>query len=1578
MTAKKDAIYGDFENINVSKLNPFLNENFDLRKILENISVEKFLKELVSLEFDFSQYIKNYRTVFEIYDVSLFECDLINDTFYTFDNRVFDFLGAMPKNYGDFYEKSYARCHPTSKEEFEKRFSIKNICERTDNVDDINWCVFSFSMKMSSKQDFSLVSYNIIPMYDFDGNIIRIVGAVFDSKDLDNSFNYTNATNSVLSTYDSIFYIDLKNNKSTPIKTNYSVEKLTSNHAAGLSAYADSVIFEGDRENFYKKTDLEYICKNLKSFSDTISIVYRRLVDKDKYEWYKTYVVPAVFENGIIRYVTFLAKNINEEKLVEERNQRKLNRFAKAFKAVYRAVYELRIDENIAESILGTKEVISYTYTKACRKLMTEVIDEPFVKAATEFLNAKRIKTASLDKSTIDDDTFQFRKKGSVPDKWFELQIIYLKDESPVGILITVKEITSLKTIENQFKAQKMLLEETTENKNELQLRFVMAFKNNFDFISEINLTKGTISTFEFSNNDVTLKTNEQNTKEFLAENINRIHEDDRELFLSMISKSNIENYFYNKRSSFDITFRIKNIDNYNWYYLLINIFKGESQELRFMALLRNINESENEKRHNQKILENAIVKVEDALKNEEQYRRALLSNTIFSFVVNFDKDIIESDIIDINGMSILRYLDLSVPCTYTEFGNKFIERCIIDETIDNFSMLLDKDYILNSFSNGNCQIKQEFKSITLMGKTAWFEGNILITKKSSTGELFLLFYAKDITEGKLKEINEKQRLETALSDMATALQNEEQFKRAVLHETDMAFTFDVTNDLIFDNISPRALETIKSYGLTPPCSYDKFVKEFKKQFLIDEDTDKIDKISRKYLLSVYDNNERNVSYTISTLNNGVRKWYTIYNVLTYDNINERIVSLSYSKDISSEKEKENKTKNELKKAYEEANRSYLNEMQYREALTFQASYVTKVNITKNRIIGDLVDKDGINILPKYGLENDCKYDELVQRISLIDSVENSKELSKKLVSENLLKLYEEGRRILSVDYNVTNNGVVEYGRMSFIFIKDELTDDILALVIVKDVTESVKKEIEDKNELKKAYYMANVANNAKSEFLTKISHDVRTPLNAIMGMIAITETNNDLGTYKECISDIKNASLQLLELINEILDMSKIESGKLTLSETDINLIHELNKTRKLMMVRASSKNQVFDFNFNNITHNEVIGDPLRIKQIIMNLLENAVKFTPNGGKVKMDISEIECDINNFSAFKIVVQDNGIGMSEEFIKRIYNPFEREESSTISKIEGTGLGMSIVKRIVEIMNGSIAVESKIGSGTKITVIIKLKNVKMDKLLLSDDTIGMKFAFVTNDNDFINASFKNLEAFGIEGIRFNSKDEILKALIVNPTISAVIVDSDDFYFANEIVKAIRFTNKSIKIIIASKNYNQANIVELTKNGAEKHIIKPLYLSVIKDISKLVKSKKNKVYDFTNINVLVVEDNKMNRIITNKILEQYNANVINACDGLEGYEKFKKSQEGFFDIILMDIIMPVMDGYESTKIIRELPRNDAKTVPIFAMTANAFLEDIEKSKECGMNYHVSKPINVEELLSNIDKYTQKEEN
>ena len=521
---------------------------------------------------------------------------------------------------------------------------------------------------------------------------------------------------------------------------------------------------------------------------------------------------------------------------------------------------------------------------------------------------------------------------------------------------------------------------------------------------------------------------------------------------------------------------------------------------------------------------------------------------------------------------------------------------------------------------------------------------------------------------------------------------------------------------------------------------------------------------------------------------------------------------------------------------------------------------------------------------------------------------------------------------------------------------------------------------------LSEAVRAAETANKAKSTFLSNMSHDIRTPMNAIIGFTTLAVSNiDDKKRVQDYLGKILSSSNHLLSLINDILDMSRIESGKIHLEETEVSLSEVLHDLKTIISGQIHAKQLELYMDVMDVTNEDVYCDKTRLNQVLLNLLSNAVKFTPAGGTVSVRIRQCHGTQKGSELYEIRVKDNGIGMSQEFVQKIFSPFERERTSTVSRTQGTGLGMAITKNIVDMMGGTIEVQTEQDKGTEFIVRLPFRtqpeHQRTEKIA---ELEGLKALVVDDDFNTCDSVTKMLVRVGMRSEwTLSGREAVLRArqsMELGDAFHAYIIDwrLPDMN-GIEVTRQIRSLGDDTPIIILTA-YDWSDIeAEAKAAGVTAFCAKPLFMSDIREtlmtaIGQSQSEPEDSVLpaagsDFRGRCILLVEDNELNREIAVEILNEYGFLVDTAKNGAEAVEKVKNSTPGNYDLVLMDVQMPVMNGYEATKEIRALDNPALAGITILAMTANAFDEDRKKALECGMDGFLSKPIVIEELISTL---------
>ena len=531
--------------------------------------------------------------------------------------------------------------------------------------------------------------------------------------------------------------------------------------------------------------------------------------------------------------------------------------------------------------------------------------------------------------------------------------------------------------------------------------------------------------------------------------------------------------------------------------------------------------------------------------------------------------------------------------------------------------------------------------------------------------------------------------------------------------------------------------------------------------------------------------------------------------------------------------------------------------------------------------------------------------------------------------------------------------------------------------------------QLEEQNrKLEKAVRHEAAANRAKREFLFNMSHDIRTPMNAIIGFTSLAATHID---NKEQVLDylkkISTSSQHLLSLINDVLDMSRIESGKVKIEEKAVHLPDLVHDVRSIIQPNISSKRLSLFIDTMDVVDEDIITDPLRLNQVLLNILSNAIKFTPTGGMVSIRIAQKPGAPKGCGNYEFRIKDNGIGMSPEFAKKIFEPFERERTSTVSRIQGTGLGMAITKNIVDMMGGTIKVQTAQGKGSEFIICLPMRTQDEHRPVEKITELeGLKALVVDDDFNTCDSVTKMLVKVGMRAEwTLSGKEAVLRArqsIEMSDVYHAYIIDwrLPDMN-GIEVTRQIRSLHDDTPIIILTA-YDWSDIeVEAKAAGVTAFCSKPMFMSDLREtlMSALGQNQTDaaqellpqKNADFKGRHILLVEDNELNREIAQEILREYGFRVDTAENGAVAVEKVCTAAPGSYDLVLMDVQMPVMDGYTATRKIRALDDPARAKIPILAMTANAFDEDRCNALESGMNGFLSKPIVISDLVQELHK-------
>ena len=610
--------------------------------------------------------------------------------------------------------------------------------------------------------------------------------------------------------------------------------------------------------------------------------------------------------------------------------------------------------------------------------------------------------------------------------------------------------------------------------------------------------------------------------------------------------------------------------------------------------------------------------------------------------------------------------------------------------------------------------------------------------------------------------------------------------------------------------------------------------------------------------------------------------------------------------------------------------------------------------------------------------------------------------------SEGLLKLLNRGINVLGIDYGQNQAYRYADGLYSYSFfdmIKQHIGAFILGILAIAAVIisllirdnkrsrtqirdkEEARVELEEKQrELSDALAAAEQANRAKTAFLNNMSHDIRTPMNAIVGFTALAASHIDNPEQvKDYLQKITVSSQHLLSLINDVLDMSRIESGKVTIEESDVHLPDVIHDLRTIIQANITAKQQELLIDTQDVKHEDIITDKLRLNQVLLNILSNAIKFTPAGGTISFRLIEEPSSRADTAEFVFRIKDNGIGMSKEFQKTIFEAFTRERTSTVSGTQGTGLGMAITKNIVDMMGGSISVESEEGKGSEFILRIPCRigesRVISEKI---PELQGLRALVADDDTNSCLSVSAMLRDIGMRPDWTNyGKEAVIRAKEAKDQADEFKVYIIDWMMPDlngiETVRRIRKIVGDDAPIIILTAYDWSDIeAEARQAGVTAFCSKPIFMSELRSvlakpflIEKPAADEAPAALDFTGKKILLAEDNEMNQMIAVEILKSAGFTIDIASNGAEAVELMEQAPVGTYDVILMDIQMPIMDGYEAARRIRAMEDQEKAEIPIIAVTANAFEEDRKIALEAGMNGHLAKPYDIDAIMKTLSE-------
>ena len=816
-------------------------------------------------------------------------------------------------------------------------------------------------------------------------------------------------------------------------------------------------------------------------------------------------------------------------------------------------------------------------------------------------------------------------------------------------------------------------------------------------------------------------------------------------------------------------------------------------------------------------------------------------------------------------------------------------------------------------------------------------------------------------------------RLDGSANRIAGILSNVDAEKRSLMQaQKSAAFHRAFTSANICEyyvNLEKNTFDTFKvesslMTAFEQSHTWDELVTFFVDNYVIEEDKKTVtDFYNRSYITEKLKGLETELCQECRIILNGEERW--VRNVVMRGEIEDSEYAMIFLRDITASKAE---TMRRMQMASDNASMELLIKSMVRLVDRFVVCDLEEDQYKFYNLQGEMIYKP-----------SGTYHDFAGQVVAKYKTLEPLEPIEVLLSSENLRKNLTDERDIYKFEYCSLDENT--YKIASFIPLEWKGTKLAKVLLASMDVSQEKKAEIESHKALKEAYQTAENASRAKTDFLSNMSHDIRTPMNAIIGLTAIAGANiENQDKVIECLGKITKSSRHLLGLINEVLDMARIESGKMSLAEEDFNLSELVDNLVTLTKPGIDEHRHNFEVHIEHIEHEAVCGDSLRIQQVFVNLMSNAVKYTPDEGNITFSIKEKPNGFSELGCYEFSIEDNGIGMTPEYQKIMFEPFSRADDHRTTKVQGTGLGMAIARNIINLMNGNITVDSTLNKGTKITVTIYLK-LQESRKEQEKELINLPVLVVDDDKTCCESTVATLKDIGIEGEWVLTGKEAVERCYarheMNSDYFAVILDwkmpeMDGIETARKIRERV---GKEVTIIILT-SFEFSDIEEDARAaGVDAFIAKPLFRSrltaALRQFTSEKKEKNARDYleefskvDYTGKKILIVEDNELNREIAAEILGMTGAEIDVAENGKIAVEKVMNAPENEYDLAFMDIQMPIMNGYEATAAIRSLLGARGK-VPIIAMTANAFAEDVQLAKNTGMNEHIAKPLDMNKL-------------
>ncbi len=891
----------------------------------------------------------------------------------------------------------------------------------------------------------------------------------------------------------------------------------------------------------------------------------------------------------------------------------------------------------------------------------------------------------------------------------------------------------------------------------------------------------------------------------------------------------------------------------------------------------------------------------------------------------------------------------------------------LIDSSIENvakefreaFRNSFARENLLKAYNDGQKDIYLEYLHLDDNGEAHWVNTHVVFTVNPYTKDIIEITLLQNIDERVRKETEEEKQRRALEMDALQLLRGTSETYTLIISANLSRNAYHMINyDRYFNRTAAyegNFDELIRIGASTVP---DKHKESFAAAF------------SRESLLKAYHEGKKDVYLEHQQYDEqGGLHWVSTHVMFTENPYNNDVLEITMSQNIDERVHKETEEEKQRRALEMEA-------LQLLRGIMDTYDLMISANLSANTYHMTTYDRTFNKTDEKSGV-----FDELIQ-IGIDRIPDSDKEKFREAFSrENLLRAHAEGKRDVYLEHRQYNDrGELHWLSTHVIFTDNPYNDDVLEITLSQNIDERITKEAESKALLQNALALAESANKAKSDFLSRMSHDIRTPMNAVIGYATIASAHIDQKErVKDSLKKILSSGEHLQGLINDVLDMSRIEAGKESLNIIRTSISEMVRTVLPMIQTQIESKQIELFVDTIDVTVDHVYADAQKIRQILLNILGNAAKFTSNGGKISVKIKQSPSRKPGHAVHTFLIKDNGIGMSAEFQEHLFEAFAQERTSTNSKLLGTGLGMAIAKNHVDMMGGTISVESETGKGSEFAVKLEFRlqeDIKPDARL--EQLNGYRVLVVDDDLQSCESVVRLLKDMGMRtDFTTTGKEALFRTQMAYAEGDSYFAYIIDWIMPDmngiEIVRRIRKQiGDEVPIIILTAYYWGDIEQEAREAGVTAFCTKPLFASDLTNIFLHKESVEEELSGFHNERILLVEDNELNREIAEFMLAEIGFEVEFACDGQDAVTAMLECEDGYYNYVLMDVQMPIMDGIEATKQIRSSDRAYLKSVPIIALTANAFIEDVESCLNAGMNSHLSKPFKIEDIVKTLNVF------